>query len=233
MQVGKWGVIPSFMLVTDLQHPLLKKYDVDFDMDDFLVGAKQAVVEMTKAICSEEVVALRVKEETSSSSITTFLKQCLTPNLYFNFVCGVSMTEDVIRSIDLESLLVLRVHMVPVDEAFLESRERESMKSVFVDNGARSFLNLELRDQVEVNRILRDCAGINYPLGSILMQVDVLCKTSEEMYDYLRDSDGGSRSLRRSMWTFEACVSGHVETNWIVSNYSSYILGMIPVKGFW
>lgn len=228
-EVGKKGLISCITLLTDLQHPLLKKFN--FDLDDFLVGAKQAFLEVTSAVYSKEVADIRAAGETSPSSTTTFLKECLTPCLYMEIVYGVLTTEEIVQSIDLQSLQVVRVRTVPVDEAFLEFREMSSKESVLRANKARSFLSLKELSEEDVNRIgLSDCGGTNYPLGSIILQVDVVCKASEERYNYYSEAVlGGSnsrRSLYTSNWTFEACVSGHVETKWIVSSFSSSFFGI-------
>eukprot|EP00981_Chlorochromonas_danica_P006484 scaffold1403_cov180-Ochromonas_danica.AAC.11 len=80
--------------------------------------------------------------------------------------------------------------------------------------------------------------GRNYPIGSVLLQVDVYFETMEEIFKYNRvnndytvelfgeeEEEGGGgekkklKRHQREKWTLEACVSGHVEENWIVSHF--------------
>ena len=67
-----------------LQNPLLKKYD--FDADQFLQGAEQALREVTKAIVSREAYEYATDEAVKTCDPASFLSEVLFPHVYVNIM---------------------------------------------------------------------------------------------------------------------------------------------------
>lgn len=255
---GPKSAYRALLLLSDVNHPLLLKYK--FDIGEFVKGVGHAILELKGAFFSKEVCDMRASGVIKHSPESDFLRQVLASHLFLAVFWPLIPGESdcVATSLDLKHVVITRVHTVLVDEKFIKDRE-ELLKVAGMVASIQSSVGmgpvrgktLEGDDAVEVDDVVPNADGTvaaglcsntgnHYPVGSVLAQVDVSFVIEEDVrHSKLappeqngQDSSSGPTEKRRSQekWTFEACISGHVEQHWIVSHFHrlNWVAGRLP-----
>lgn len=238
----------GLLLRSDLQNPLLKRYN--FDAVDFTVGVQHAIQEIKAAFSAREICDMRASGIVKHTPQADFLRDVLCKHLFEAVSRPLAAGESDYASsaISISDLTLCRVQTVIVDQAFINHRhnigELANMLRKFGRNlmvGKRNGQPLNEDDAVEVDDLvanpdgtvaagLAEGNGNHYPIGSVLVTVDVQFVTEEEAYLYNKislqnelivvdDKDNKIKRTYGEKWTFEACVSGQVDEHWIVSHF--------------
>ena len=143
-----------------LQNPLLKKYG--FDADQFLIGAEQALREVTKAIVSREIFEYATNEAVTTSENAKFLSEVMFPHVYVNIMSNLrgnreESTNTTLPYRELPSeVLIHRSYIVdlkayPVDEELVALFKGQAEELEAVAEGAGEYLDsvAVMRSQAE------------------------------------------------------------------------------------
>jgi hypothetical protein len=133
-----------------LQNPLLKKYD--FDADQFLTGAEQALREVTKAIVSRDVFEYATNEAVTTSEPATFLSEVLFPHVYINIMSNLRGNRDeetnttlpyreLPNDVEIHKSYIVDVKAYPVDEDIVALFKEQADDLKAVAAGAGEYLD--------------------------------------------------------------------------------------------
>jgi hypothetical protein len=237
------------ILATDFKNPLIEKYK--FSISDFVRGVPEAIIHIQKALHSKDVCNIRASGMIKQTATTDFLRESVSAHLLpaIFWPLGPGEADFVVTDVEVLKLTILHADTIIVDEVFQQKRIALSgvMKAASAltkalktrERIAGTSINID--DAFEIDDIIRNSdgslsaglgtsVGNHYPLGSVLLHVEVEFETEGSYFKYHKismnnqveivDEHGENQTKRQSKkkWTFEACISGHVEMDWIVSH---------------
>lgn len=111
-----------------LTNPLLKKYD--FNAEDFLTGAEQALREVTKALVSRDLFEYMTNDKSTKSESAAFLSNVLYPLLYHNVTTSLRTNKFnnlPYRNLPADAIIhrsyIVDIHTYIVDDQVVEDRQ--------------------------------------------------------------------------------------------------------------
>jgi len=198
------GVLPphfhGLMLFSCLQNPLLIKYN--FDPSDFLLGAKEAYIQINKAIASKDFANF-ANGYLNESPSNTLLKESLSPKFYAACLKTSKAFNNAKTQVIMTDVKVLRIMMDAVETTIIDSDTIESLET-------------DVPDQIQTPV---------YPKDSVIATVDVFFE-AEESYEstiHLETEKEPvltkSSRINKSRFTFQGCISGQIELDWKVVTF--------------
>jgi hypothetical protein len=174
---------------------LLTKYQ--FDVHDFHVGSKHAIKQLQLSIASKDFYNY-INKYTNEKTVNDFMKVNLHPILFKGYVDAVSHLNSNKQMIIMKNIELLDVKLCAVDTYIVTDIIDEDVVVI---------------NDIEVPK------RINYPVGSVICNVDVsfLAKST---YEYHLESEIKEEvKAGRSIWTFQSCISNHFPMSWIVTKF--------------
>jgi hypothetical protein len=238
-------VIASNLFV-DLEHPLLvSKYAHNFSPKEFLQGAQVASREIRQAV---SIMEIKDEDKEKRMEALELLKMTMSPPLFTLYKKAFELMERPVDDTVLGETKISRFTMISAtpymvnEEYYAEEEQRykrlgellvdfmfqdDSLGKAAADSdttatGAVSagkgqdlleeVVGLEkwLHDSIQVPRI--------YPIGSVLLKVDVTFDTEEETISRNNGVETKRTSYRNTFLTFESCISGQVPVDWIITH---------------
>jgi len=200
----------GLVVYTDLHNPLLKKYN--FDPVEFMTGAKYAFIEVFRAISSKDLSDYSNGFSTESVS-AQLLSEVLPSRVYDACVDATKEIHSKGMKIELKDISIVSasIHRVRT-EVYMDPYK--DMRKHFVKDGP---------DIVEVRKMQEDLFPKKpYDNGSVIATVEVLFDSMETYHNQIHtaeiDDETTVTRKNRSRWTFEACISGQSEMNWLVTS---------------
>lgn len=236
--------IGRIVLWTDLQNPILQRYPLQ--LDSFMDGARQAVMQIRKALFSKDICAMRRTGERKATPNLAFLQDALTPAMFATWTSpGFNMRAfDYVvhstKSLDMRCIHI-RSRVVEAGSSSLEEMLDDTIK----DQAAalNAFMRLLRNDRVvgsEVDDVVLNPDGTMtagaghsihkiYPLNSVLLEVVVSCRYEEEVY-YVETQETVRRRCNEH-YIFLSCISGEVPQNWVLSRIRSMAIPSLLSEG--
>lgn len=177
---------------------LLTKYQ--FDAYDFHIGSKHAIKRLQLGIASTELYNY-VNKYNNDKTVNDFLKDTLHPILYKGCVDALSHLNDNKQMIIMKDIEILNAKICSVNTYIVTSVEEEEEEDVTVING------------IEMSK------RVKYPVGSVIVEVDVAFLASSTYVYHLENETKEEVKAGNSVWTFQSCISNHIPQSWIVTRF--------------
>lgn len=184
---------------------LLTKYE--FDVDDFHIGSKHAIKQLQLSIASKDFYNY-INKYTNDKTVNDFMKTNLHPILFKGCVDAISHLNSNKQMIIMKNIELLNVKLCSVDTYIVTDTIDEEDVVVINDE----------EDVVVINDIVVP-RRINYPLGSVICNVDVAFLATSTYEYHLDDEIKEEVKSGKSIWTFQSCISNHVPLSWVVTKF--------------
>lgn len=241
--VKGWSIVEmghTGILWADLQHPLLRKYIKNFDIEEFHLGASEAFIQIQKGIASTELNNY-ANGFIKTSDTAELLRHSLHPRLYKACVsAAIEFNKRKIMS-TMSSINLLSSHVqlvrpfVKIEEQ-IDEQEPNNDNNIVDDtnrnekdtntslNASPSPFIVDNKEEEEGREDVFKGVDENYPSGCVLAVVDVQFTSIEEYKTAIPDSSDEIKSTKRNntIWTFRGCISDHAETEWKIVAFDGY-----------
>lgn len=237
-------VIASNLFV-DLEHPLLvSKYAHNFSPKDFLQGAQVASREIRQAV---SIMEIKDEDKEKRKEALELLQMAMSPPLFTLYKKAFELMDRPADDTVLGETKVSRFTMISAtpymvnEEYYADEEQRykrlgellvdfmfqdDSLGKAAADSattatGAVSGKRQDvLEEVVGLEKWLHDAIQVPrlYPIGSVLLKVDVTFDTEEETISRNNGVETKRTSHRNTFLTFESCISGQVPVDWIITH---------------